>query len=136
MLHLPTVHISQYETLPALKMTWETHVSSSDVSKAFLQITDALEEASTELYVIVDWLKNPKFPLSETINGALFGPYRHPKLRGWLILGGNSTARFITRTLINVTGRDEIYWFKNEAEALRYLQMLINIRTASVEAVS
>ncbi len=116
-----TVTIEQLANGNAIRMTWQRQVNAQDVERAFTAITDILKEASSPMYVVVDLLSNPNFPIGATLNAALFGPYRNPKLKEWLIIGSNSMAQFIERTLASVTGHRNVRWFKTQEEVSAYL---------------
>ncbi len=116
-----TVQVEPYTDHQAIKMTWNRQVEARDVLAAFHEITRLLGEMQPPVCVVVDLLANPQFPLTATINGALFGPYRDERLQSWLIVGGNPLARLIERTLKSVSGRSNVYWFATEDAALAYM---------------
>jgi hypothetical protein len=105
----------------AVLMTWQRQVQTEDVKVAFSQIMDHLKQKQTPLYVVVDILRNPNFPVGTTITAALLGPYRHPDLAAWLVVGSNWMAKSIERALANVTGRKNVLWFDTMEAALRHL---------------
>jgi hypothetical protein len=119
---LATVRVEPLEGKNALKMIWQRQVIEQDVREAFQVINTCLNEADGQMWVMVDLLSNPNFPLGATIQGALCGPYRNPKLREWLIIGSNPLARVIARTLAGVTGKSNVRWFDTEADGLAYLE--------------
>lgn len=116
-----TVTVTPLAVESALKMTWQQSVTEEDVYTAFKTINAALAESKNDLFIVVDLLNNPNFPLNATINGAIFGPYRNAKLKEWLIVGTNPTARLIARMLNSISRRDNIRWFSSEDEALTYI---------------
>ena len=118
---MATVYTAPVDGHRALLMQWSTAPDKGDVRDAFQQMTDFLDQSPTPLWVIVDVSANPRFPLSETITGAFWGPFRNKKLTEWLVVGANSTAHTIGRTLIGITRRDNIRWFGTMDEALAYL---------------
>ena len=73
------------------------------------------------MFVIVDIRCDPKFPVTATLSGALFGPQSNKKLRGWLVIGTSVTARFIDRTLVGATGRSLVEWFDDDAGVHAFL---------------
>ncbi len=119
---LPTVTVEYNDALSSIRMTWQNQVINTDVQNAFEAINTYLQASDKPLYVIVDIRSNPTFPITATLNGALFGPYRSPMLKEWLILGTNPVARIIERTLKSVTGRSNVLWFDADDEVIDYLQ--------------
>jgi hypothetical protein len=105
----------------ALLMKWQHDPRPSDVRTAFDTILSELRGTDDSVYIIVDLMQNPRFPLSETMFSAL-DCYRHPRLKGWLILGGGRTARSIEMFLSRMTGKRNVHWFETEADILSYLQ--------------
>lgn len=120
---MKTVSVEQYNQ-HAVRMTWSSKVTDADVKNSFKDINDLLTAADHPLFVIVDILADPKFPIAATLTGALFGPYRNPNLREWLIIGSNNTARFIERTLSSTTGRVIVRWFSDTSEADAYISKM------------
>jgi len=118
----PTVYVELLDNAAAIRMVWERYVNSSDVSNAFKAINEILNQSESPLYVVVDIRNDPQFPLSSTLNGALFGPHRHAKLKGWLVLGTNPMARVIEKVLSSVTGIHNIQWFKQPEDVFAYLE--------------
>jgi hypothetical protein len=106
----------------ALVMLWEHDIRTEEVQPAFDTITAHLNATDTPMYVLVDLLQDPQFPLLETISGALWGPFRNPMLKEWLVIGSNNLARVIARMLMNATRRKNIRWFKSYDEARTYMQ--------------
>jgi hypothetical protein len=105
----------------ALLMTWEHDVNKDDVAPAFEQITEFLNVAPDTCYVIVDLLENPRFPIVETMRRALSGPYNHPKMGAWLVVGSNQLARQIENFLSTVTGKEKVNWFDTIEDAMTHL---------------
>jgi len=103
-------------------MAWAKVVTHLDVKEAFKEVDAILNKAEQEMFVVVDISTNPNFPITATVTGALFGPYRNPKLREWLIVGSNAMAHSIERTLANITGRSNVRWFTTQAEAYVYVE--------------
>ncbi|MBN1964160.1 MAG: hypothetical protein JW910_05915 [Anaerolineae bacterium] len=117
----PTVHVEPIPGCPALKMTWQQHVRDEDVKTAFEDIIAALEAREAPLFVIVDLLSNPRFPLRTTVQEAS-SAYRDRRLAAWLIVGSNWMARMVEGSLSRLTGRHNVYWYESEAEALAALE--------------
>ncbi|MBX3064138.1 MAG: STAS/SEC14 domain-containing protein [Anaerolineae bacterium] len=119
----PTVQIDYLEGYHALKMTWQHNVQTQDVYTAFHKIEMELRKSDQPLYVVVDLLSDPRFPLKATVDGARVS-YRHPRLAEWLIIGSNWLARAIERALASVTNKRNVRWFDSEDAALAYLEKL------------
>jgi hypothetical protein len=122
MLSQPTVYAEPYEGYHALVMLWQNEIHTEDVQPAFDTITEHLNVADSPMYVLVDLLQDPQFPLLETISGALWGPFRNPMLKEWLVIGSNNLAHVIARMLMNATRRNNIRWFKSYDEAKAYME--------------
>ncbi|MBI1276689.1 MAG: hypothetical protein GC179_01040 [Anaerolineaceae bacterium] len=103
-----------------IKMTWANKVNDNDVRKSFKEINQILNDSARPMFVMVNIMSDPQFPIGATLTSALFGPYRHPRLQEWLIVGTNRTAQFIERTLAAATGNSNVRWFTDEAEAIDY----------------
>ncbi len=108
---------------PLVMMKWLSRVSESDVIAAFEQVDRLLSESDEPCYVLFDITSSLNFPISATLKGAAFGPYRNPHMIEWLIVGSNPIAHLIERTLTSVTGRDIVRWFENEAQALAHASL-------------
>lgn len=106
----------------ALLMRWEHDVNKEDVSPAFEEITAFLNISPEKCYVVVDLLQNPRFPMVETMRRALSGPYDHPKMEAWLVVGSNQLARQIENFLSTVTGKKNVYWFDTIEDAMTHLK--------------
>jgi hypothetical protein len=105
----------------ALLMTWQHHINKDDVAPAFEKIVDFLEASPEPVYVVVDLLENPKFPLVETMRRALKA-YDHPRLKAWLVVGSNPLAKQIESFLSMITGRKNVFWFDTMEQAHTYIQ--------------
>lgn len=121
---METVTVTQQNEYVIL-MIWNKQVTDADVKRGFNEVNNLLSAARQPMFVMVDILANPKFPIAATLTGALFGPYRNSNLREWLIVGSNATAEFIERTLSGTTGRKIVRWFANEAEANHYVREMV-----------
>jgi hypothetical protein len=117
-----TVSVGRLEKFPyGLLMKWLQEVRVGDVTRAFEHINAILDASDVPMYVIVDILSKPKFPMSETIFSALRGPYRHENLTAWLIVGENRMARMIESVLSNITRRKNVEWFESLQAALAHI---------------
>jgi len=105
-------------------MLWTKYPGHEDVSLAFKQVSALLSESPQPMFVVVDIRCDPKFPVTATLTGALFGPQSHKNLRGWLVVGTSTTARFIDRTLSGATGRSLVNWFDDDDQVESYLAQL------------
>lgn len=121
---ISSVEVTCLDEYPALKMSWQHKVNKSDLSPAFQKITQCLHQSNQPLYIIVDLSEDPQFPIVDTMMGALRGPFRHPRLAEWLVVGSNRAGKTIGDLLIKTTQRNNIRWFDSEAEALAYLESL------------
>ena len=117
----PTISVETIENYNAIRMVWARHVNGPDVHSAFAQVQAILNASDQQMYVVVDILNQPQFPLGDTLQAAMYGPYRNPNLKEWLIVGTNQFAKMIERVLAATTGRHNVRWFDTEAEALDYL---------------
>lgn len=106
-----TVQVCYLEQENIILMQWEHLIYREDVRAAFETVSQLLDESPVPIYVVVDISSNPQFPLTETVNGAINGPARNPKLKGWLVIGKNNLARIIGRTISSLTGDRNIHWF-------------------------
>jgi hypothetical protein len=102
-------------------MVWTKYPTREDVSLAFKKVNETLNASPLPMFVIVDICCDPKFPVTATLSGALFGPQSNKKLRGWLVIGTSVTARFIDRTLVGATGRSLVDWFDDDAGVEAFL---------------
>lgn len=118
----PTVRMERTHRDDIIIMVWDHDVYKPDVQSAFAEITAMLDQTDKPIYVIVDLLSNPMFPVQTTVSAAMAGPFEHPMLAEWLVIGANSTARLIARTLTTLAGIDNIRWFKSVDEALNHVQ--------------
>lgn len=103
-----------------IRMVWGHRVDERDVKLAFTEIQTLLNGVLEPRCVLVDLTNEPNMPLSATVHNALMGPYRHPKLRNWLIIESkpNRVAHVVEKFLSGATGRQNVLWFKSEDEAL------------------
>ncbi len=116
-----SVYVEPVAGYNAVRMVWEQQVDAADIAPAFQSIQAALDSADRPLSVIVDMAARPNIPLQSTLWGALRGPFRDPRLKEWLCIGGGSMATAVARILSGATGRKNILWFDDEAAALQHL---------------
>lgn len=108
--------------LPAATLWWAHSVRRDDVTAAFRDLNGILNSVSEPIYVFVDLRERPNFPLADTLRGALDGPFRHPMLKEWLVIGSSAMAHTIGRMLSSITRRNNIKWFDTQDEAVDYLK--------------
>ena len=109
------------EGQPALLMKWPRSVDKESIRTAFRGIMDVLDATGEPIYVIVDLRDDPDFPMTETIQSAYWGPFRHHRLAEWLVVSTNVLGRMIGHTLATITRRNNIKWFDTMDEAMAYL---------------
>jgi hypothetical protein len=119
-----TVSVEAINGYPALMMKWEQKASKEDIKRAYRLISEALEAASSPIYIVVDLRNNIQMPLKETVSGAFFGPYNHPKLATWLVIGGHQMARIVANSLNQMTREQRVEWFDTEADVYNRLKSL------------
>lgn len=124
-----TIVIEATNSPTLIRMTWSHEVNGHDVKPAFEAITQYLDAANQPIYILVDILSDPIFPLRETISSALWTAYKHPMLAEWLIVGANPLAHAIERTLSKVTGRHNVVWFHHEVEAIAHWKIQLDQKT-------
>lgn len=124
MIDKPTVYVELLDNPVAIQMVWSRYVDKQDVANAFRDINTLLNESSKPLHIIVDLQNNPQMPVAVTLNSALFGPYRNPQLKSWLIIGSSSMGRVVENVLSSVTGRNNVQWFNNPDEVFAYLEAM------------
>ncbi len=107
---------------PTLLMQWQPQARGQDVHLAFETIQQHLEQSDQPMFVMVDLSQMITMPIPETVRGALNGPYRHDKLREWLVISTNAAARVVEQMLARITRRYNVRWFRNRTEALAYLE--------------
>ncbi|MBK8134904.1 MAG: hypothetical protein KA401_03890 [Anaerolineae bacterium] len=107
--------------LPAAVLWWAHDVQRADVMPAFRHLDTLISMSATPLYVLVDLREKPTFPLTDTLRGALDGPFRNPNLAEWLVVGSTPLAQTIGRTLSAITRRNNIRWFKTLEAAMEFL---------------
>jgi hypothetical protein len=122
MLNETTIKVTLLEHEPVIYFQWGHLVFRDDVRPAFEQIDRLLDASPDPIYVLVDISSNPQFPLTETVNAAIQGPARHPKLKGWLVVGKSNMAQIIGRSINALTGKRNIQWFETYADALAFVR--------------
>lgn len=119
-----TVSLRQLEGRHVVETVWSQNINPDDVRNAMRTINALLDKTTLPLHVIIDIRQNPDFPLWATIKETMFGPFRHPNMGYWLVLGSNKTAKFIAYVLTEVSNRASIVWFEDEASLWEYVSIL------------
>jgi len=119
-----TVTIAPLEGHNALLLRWEAWINEFDIPAAFHKLTAALDQASLPVHVVVDLTRNPNLPLATTINETLSGPFMHPMMGEWVVVGSNRRAEIVARTVTAVGLRTNNRWFDDVSEAMVYLEAL------------
>lgn len=122
MSHEKTVWSERIEELDAIKMVWGKRIEVDEMRVAFNDVVAYLNRADAPQCVIVDVSSNPRFPIIDTVIHCLAGPFKHPMLSEWLVIGGNDGARTIGNMLMRVSGRANIKWFDDEAAFMTYCE--------------
>lgn len=121
---VPTVLVENTSSNRVLHMLFQHHITEDDLRAAFQTITLHLDNTAQPLYVIVDLRARPNFLISATIDGALQGPFKHPKLGGWLILGHSRRGRVIANVMCNIAKRRNVFWFSSAEDTTHFLNYL------------
>jgi len=121
---LSTVAVAPLEGRNAIVLRWDAWIDEFDVPAAFHGLTAELDRASLPVHVIVDLTRNPNLPLATTINETLSGPFSHPMMGEWLVIGSNRRAEIVARAITAVGLRTNIHWFETLADALAFLETL------------
>lgn len=127
-----TITVEKHAVYPVIMMTWARKIDKADVINSFQEINTILDESNVQLWVVVDLVANPIFPMLETISNAMRGPYQHPKLEKWLVINGNPMAKTIERVLSHTTGIRKVEWFDTGEDVWAYVEDILDTRdTAS-----
>jgi hypothetical protein len=116
------ITVEYSEEFKALWMAWGKGAQGRDVHHAYREISAYLETQDEPICIVVDLRENIYMPVRETVTGALFGPYKHPMVGAWLVIGANSFAQHVASMLQAVTRQDMVVWFKDEMEVASYLE--------------
>ena len=108
--------------LSAIKLVWDSAITEQGVREGFSRVQAQLSESEAPQYIIMDVSTNPQFPLKETTAAALFGPYRHPMLREWLIVGECKQWHFVEQMLYRATNERKMRWFDTLDTAETYIR--------------
>jgi hypothetical protein len=117
-----SVTVEYSDEFKALWMSWGKGATGRDVQNAYREISAYLETQDEQICIVVDLRQNIYMPVRETVSGALFGPYKHPKVGAWLVMGGNSFAQHVAIMLQGVTKQNMVVWCNDEAEVFKYLE--------------
>jgi hypothetical protein len=120
--HRPTVFIESVDNHPtAVWLRWERWVVEADVRPAFHEMTHRLDTARQPVHVLVDLRADPRLPLQTTISETLSGPFMHPNMGEWLVIGTNARAHFVADMITRVGRQNSIRWFQTDTEAFEHL---------------
>ncbi len=107
-------------------MTWGHVIYEADARIAFEKLRSVLEKAKTPISVVVDIRANPRFPMKLILTEGR-GPYTHPMLGEWLIIGTSLIAHSIESTMSRFYGRRNVHWFRTEEEVMTYLESKVEL---------
>lgn len=109
----------------AFWMQLDEQVTSEDLTTTFRNVTNALNNASHRVNIIVDLRKDPTYPISTLVSEIMGGPMHHAMMGTWLMLGlGDRRARMVASAVVKIDPRTQIVWVDTEAEALAKLKEL------------
>ncbi|MEO0594637.1 MAG: hypothetical protein AAF126_00840 [Chloroflexota bacterium] len=116
-----TVKLEFIPQQQVIKLTLAEHVVHSDMQRAMSSILVHLEESHDKHFIVVDMTKNNVLSVQATVSSAFFGPYGHPNVAQWLIVGHHPIGKRISRQLIGWTGESRFTWFDDTASCLKYI---------------
>lgn len=117
-----TVTVEYSDEFKALWMGWGKGATGRDVQNAYREISAYLETLDESICIVVDLRENIYMPVRETLTGALLGPYKHPMVGAWLVIGANAFAQNVAIMLKGVTKQDMVVWCEDEVEVFNYLE--------------
>lgn len=115
------VSLEHYHGVVHLRVTWTGSVDGTAINTTFRDLQSYLDAARNPLPIVFDMSQCTRFSAPDALRGALFGPFRHPLVDEWLIIGADALARNVGRVLTNVTGIDNIRWFFTHEQAYTHL---------------
>lgn len=116
-----SVTLEQHHDAAYLLVTWTGIVDGQAINTSFRAMQTYLDAAASPLPIVLDLSGCQRFSAPDALRGALFGPFRHPMLDEWLVIGADSLARNIGRVLSNVTRIHNIRWFFTHEQAYTFL---------------
>lgn len=118
----PTVYLENTEFPFVVRMVWEQQVNEADVLPMFTMLTRQLNASPRPMTVIVDLSNKPQMPLTETLTGAMSGPFGHPNLGYWIMIGSTRVARIVENVLKKVLRQHNTIWFDTHEEAYAFIR--------------
>lgn len=119
----PKIIVSPLDDLPAIALLMTGKVNGFDLQEALIDVLIRLEHTQQPLYIIFNMNSaSHEVPLSEFVREALRGPYKHPMLAEWLMIGGSMSMSMAMITLTKITQRENYRWFDSHEEALAYIR--------------
>ena len=100
-------------------MRWGSQPTISNVNRAFDELQEHLQNATSPIAVIVDIRADPAFHLQVTGKRAL-SITRHSRFDQWMVVGSNRSAQMISNVLKSVVNA-KITWFDSCESALTHL---------------
>ncbi|MCS7071541.1 MAG: hypothetical protein NZM00_08555 [Anaerolinea sp.] len=128
-----TVTLEHFHGIVHLRVTWASVVDGVAINTTFRTMQMYLDATQTPLPVIFDMSQCVRFSAPDVLRGALFGPFRHPMLDEWLVIGADTLARNVGRVLSNVTGIHNIHWFFTHEQAYTHLLVKAGLDPALIQ---
>src|SRR5258708_16564160 len=125
---IPTIAVDLIIDYNLLKMTWAPQINEHDIAVAFREIASALKKSEIPIDVIVDISNNPQFSMQTLFSEALGGPFKHPQLGMWVVVGTSRAAHIVANGLNRLSGQKKVVRFSTQDEALTYLATYANRR--------
>jgi len=124
----PTITVEPINGYDILQMTWGPQVEEHDIAVAFRTIASFLKQSTQRIDVIVDISSNPHFPMQTVISETLGGPFNHPQMGMWVVVGVSRAAHIVANVLSRLGSRDRVFRFATQQEALSYLAVPHDLR--------
>lgn len=117
-----TVSLENTEFPFVVRMVWAQQVNEADVLPMFMDLSRRLNASPRPMIVIVDLSNKPQMPLTETLTGAMSGPFGHPNLGYWVMIGSTRVARIVENVLTKVLRNRNTIWFDTNEEAFAFIR--------------
>ncbi|MBZ0315619.1 MAG: hypothetical protein K8L91_04305 [Anaerolineae bacterium] len=117
-----TVYLENTEFPFVVRMVWAQQVNEADVLPTFTMLTRQLNASPRPITVIMDLSNKPQMPLAETLTGAMSGPFGHPNLGYWVMIGTTRVARIVENVLTKVLRQQNMIWFDSHEEADAFIR--------------
>jgi len=115
----------------AIWLQWDAKINPDHIPPAFDQLNTGLDSAEHPVHVLVDLRQNPTLPLAITMHEALSGPFTHPRMGIWLVIGSNQRAQIVANVITKAGFRKNIQWFETEEDAFARLEELESVTSTS-----